>query len=71
MLIKHKRPKVVQIQDLFSPIELDQLLQRKERYKLLQSRNKLIMTLLIYQALSAAEIKRCGFRPRQTAYQSQ
>jgi integrase/recombinase XerD len=56
MLIKDKRPKAIQIQDLFSTIELEHLLERKERYKHLQSRNKLIMSLLIYQALSAAEI---------------
>ena len=54
--LRDKRPRSVQIQDLFTPQELQSLLQRTERYALLKRRNTLIMSLLVHQALSAAEI---------------
>lgn len=47
----------IQLQDLFSTAELEKLLERKERYKLLENRNKIIVSLLIYQGLSNGEIK--------------
>jgi site-specific recombinase XerD len=50
------RTKEVQIQDLFTVQELQNLLQRGERYSLLKRRNALIMSLLVHQALTAAEI---------------
>jgi site-specific recombinase XerD len=52
------RTKDIQIQDLFTPQELESLLHRTERYSLLKRRNTLIMSLLVHQALTAAEITR-------------
>lgn len=46
----------LQLQDLFSEEELALLLQRKERYPALQTRNQVITGLLIYQGLSAGEL---------------
>jgi len=46
----------VQLQDLFSKQELEKLLERKERYPALKNRNRIIISLLIYQALRNAEI---------------
>lgn len=47
----------VQLQDLFKTEELEQLLERKERYAILKNRNKIIISLLIYQALTNGEIQ--------------
>jgi site-specific recombinase XerD len=58
MKLIDNRTKDIQIQDLFTPQELESLLHRTERYSLLKRRNTLIMSLLVHQALSAAEITR-------------
>ncbi len=47
----------VQFQELFTPNELKTLLERKERYNLLKTRNKAILSLLIFQGLTAANIE--------------
>lgn len=54
--IKVHRSKKVQIQNLFSSQELEDLFVREDRYKFVQSRNKLILSLLIYQGLTSYEI---------------
>jgi integrase/recombinase XerD len=54
--LRDKSPRSVQIQDLFTPQELQSLMHRTERYALLKRRNTLIMSLLVHQALTAAEI---------------
>ena len=46
----------VQLQDLFTAEELQSLLERKERYQLLKNRNRLIISLLIYQGLTTGEL---------------
>ena len=46
----------IQLQDLFTPAELELLLQRKERYPELRSRNQVIIGLLIYQGLTTGEL---------------
>jgi integrase/recombinase XerD len=46
----------IQLQDLFTPAELELLLQRKERYPQLRSRNQVIIGLLIYQGLTTGEL---------------
>lgn len=47
----------IQLQDLFSENELQKLLEpRKERYQLLEKRNQIIMSLLVFQALKVGEI---------------
>ncbi len=48
--------KYVQFQDLFSPNELELLLERECRYKELETRNKIIIGLLIYQGLTPENI---------------
>lgn len=45
----------IQLQDLFTPEELENLLERKERFNLLTWRNKVLMSLLVYQALKPNE----------------
>ena len=54
--LKDKISKDIQLQDLFTSAELESLLERKERYILLKQRNQLIIGLLIYQALTKAEL---------------
>lgn len=54
-----KRPKhQVQLQNLFTPTELELLLHRENRYKNLEARNKSILMLLIYQGLRSEELCR-------------
>lgn len=48
--------KPIQFQTLFTTEELEKLLERESRYKTLQNRNKVIISLLIYQGLSPANI---------------
>jgi len=55
--LKDKTSREIQLQDFFTTQELEQLLERKERYSLLKNRNKLIVSLLIYQGLTNGEIK--------------
>ncbi len=55
--LRDRKNRDVQIQDLFTGAELEKLLNRKERYRLLKNRNKIIISLLIYQGLTNAEIK--------------
>jgi integrase/recombinase XerD len=55
--LKDKRNRDIQTQDLFTTEELEQLLDRKERYAILKNRNLLIISLLIYQGLKTSEIK--------------
>lgn len=48
----------IQLQDLFSSTELEKLLEREERFPDNKVRNQIIISLLIYQALSKSEITR-------------
>lgn len=57
ILLKDKRNRDVQLQDLFTPEELEALLHRRERYSDLESRNKVLISLLIYQGLHPAEME--------------
>ncbi len=56
--IKDHRRGDIQLQDLFSTEELATFLEIKSRYGLLQNRNRLILSLLIYQGLSSGELAR-------------
>ena len=56
--LRDKIHRDIQLQDLFSSSELLQLLERKERYKLLANRNKMILGLLVYLGLTTGEIIR-------------
>ena len=55
--LRDNRGRDIQLQDLFTPEELEQLLERKERYPVLKNRNKVIISLLIDQGLTNGEIK--------------
>ncbi len=54
--LKDKTNRDIQIQDLFTPEELELLMERKERYKDLKIKNQVIISLLIYQGLSRNDI---------------
>jgi len=54
--LRDQRHRDIQLQDLFSSAELEQILNKKERYKILQNRNQTILMLLIYQGLTTGEI---------------
>lgn len=60
--LRDKRPRSIQLQDLFKTEELALLLERKERYGILRNRNRIILSLLIYQGLTNGEIKRLVLR---------
>jgi integrase/recombinase XerD len=55
--LRDNRSRDIQLQDLFTPEELEILLERKERYNLLSYRNKVLTSLLIYQALLPTELE--------------
>jgi integrase/recombinase XerD len=57
--LRDKQNRAIQLQDLFTPEELEHLLNAKqERYTKLSYRNKVLMSLLIYQGLKPDEIAR-------------
>ncbi len=55
-----QRSRDVQLQELFSPGELEGLLGKNERYKALYSRNKIMMGLLVNQGLRVQEMAEIG-----------
>lgn len=55
IFIKHRNKNLIH-QDLFTRLELEGLLKRQERYTLLTYRNRLVISLLIFQGLSSSEI---------------
>lgn len=57
VVLKDQRSRDIQLQDLFTTAELEALLERKERYVHLAYRNKVLMSLLIYQALLPLELE--------------
>nr|WP_315203592.1 tyrosine-type recombinase/integrase [uncultured Flavobacterium sp.] len=56
LTIKNKQNQSVQVQDLFTSEELQLLLTRENRYQLLDSRNSVLLSLLIYQGLTSEEL---------------
>jgi len=56
--LRDKSSRDIQLQDLFKTEELEILLEKKERYILLKNRNQIIISLLIYQALTNGEVKK-------------
>ncbi len=59
--IAKRRKNEIQLQDLLKEEVLELLLEREERYELLRVRNRVIMSLLIYQGLRVKEI--CNLKP--------
>jgi integrase/recombinase XerD len=55
--LRDNRNRDIQLQDLFTTEELERLLHRKERYIDLVHRNKVLMSLLIYQGLHPRELE--------------
>lgn len=55
--LRDQRSRDIQLQDLFTSQELEGLLNRKERYNNLYYRNRVLMSLLICQALQPAELE--------------
>lgn len=55
--LKDQRSRDIQLQDLFTTEELERLLHRKERYKYLDYRNKVLISLVVYQALHPGEME--------------
>ncbi len=56
LTIKNKQNQSVQVQDLFTSEELQLLLTRENRYQFLDSRNSVLLSLLIYQGLTSEEL---------------
>ena len=56
LTIKKINNQMIQVQDLFSTEELQMLLGRENRYQYLDSRNEVLISLLIYQGLSSQEL---------------
>lgn len=56
LYLKNKKGKDVIHQDLFTSQELELLMNRKERFKDIELKNRAIMSLLIYQGLASGEI---------------
>jgi site-specific recombinase XerD len=54
--LKDKTSRDVQLQDLFTTEELELLMDRKERYRNLRTKNQVIISLLIYQGLTTGDI---------------
>ena len=54
--LKDARGEDIQLQDLFTQVELEKLMHRKERFKNVKLRNKVMISLLIYQGLRVTEI---------------
>lgn len=54
--LRDKKSRDIQLQELFGQKELERLLERKERYPILTNRNRFIISLLIYQALTNGDI---------------
>lgn len=48
----------VQLQDLFTAAEMERLMQREERYEMAGIRNRVVVSLLIYQGLRLTEVSR-------------
>ncbi|MDQ6470070.1 tyrosine-type recombinase/integrase [Flavobacterium sp. LHD-80] len=60
--IKVNSNQAVQVQDLFSSEELQLLMTRENRYENLDTRNSVLLNLLIYQGLTSDEIIRLSVR---------
>lgn len=56
MKVLHKKENMIDFQLLYTPGELDLILEREERYSFLKDRNRLIISLMIYQGLTAENI---------------
>lgn len=58
LTIKKNNNQTIQVQDLFTSEELQLLLTRENRYQHLDTRNSVLLSLLIYQGLTSEELTR-------------
>lgn len=58
----NRKKQPIQLQDLFRPSELEALMNRENRYANLELRNKVIISLLIYQGLVCSELCRLSLK---------
>lgn len=56
LTVKRGGNHTIQLQDLFTSSELEQLLNRENRYTDLLNRNKVLISFMIYQALTSQEV---------------
>lgn len=52
--MKHNEP--IQVQDIFSSEDLQMLLKRENRYQYIDTRNAVVLSLLVHQGLTSDEI---------------
>lgn len=58
-----KRPKhQVQVQDLFTPSELELLMEKENRYKTLERRDKVLISIMIYQGVRTEELRKLNIQ---------
>jgi len=57
LTLKDAKYEDIQLQDLFTSTELEQLMDRKERYESVRIRNQVAVSLLIYQGLRLTEVE--------------
>jgi len=56
LVLKSNRNKDVIHEDLFTSTELELLMERDERYEILRLKNQTLISILIYQGLTAGEV---------------
>lgn len=62
LTIKKRNNQLIQFQDLFTSEELQFLLYRENRYQFLDTRNGVLLSLLIYQGLTSAELTQLNIK---------
>lgn len=62
LTIKKPNNQLIQFQDLFTTEELQFLLYRENRYQFLDTRNGVLLSLLIYQGLTSAELTQLNIK---------
>lgn len=62
LILKKRQHKDIIHQDLFTTVELEMLMNREERYEKLRLKNQALISLLIYQGLTAGELSNLKVR---------
>lgn len=62
LTLKKGSDQSIQLQDLFTSAELEELMKRENRYKYLDDRNKVLISLMIYQGLTSDELIRLNVK---------
>jgi site-specific recombinase XerD len=56
LILSKRRNKDIIHQDLFTTAELEMLMEREERYEILKLKNQTMISMLIYQGITAGEV---------------